>query len=443
MKTTKINRAARLLSGIIALITFFSSCENVNDLQDLKNGKTIHKTEGYEAPVDEDGPITNVEEVISYYEGMEETKDEQPYTFIMNKYLDLAIFYLNGELSALELDTAVGGKVDIFRELVNMHNNIDPNIEYCDLGTTEFDSYFNNLYETMYAEIEQIPCIQDYEDIAVGFAEADGGGEMILEEDEPTLTIGGTVYSKVELLRVYEKGIALPYEYEDEYEDIDDPDPEILYLDNEANNLISPRKGLRYRLLALWPRTIRYRNYKCPNITRMQQAMASWREADNYYINFSQISDNGWNRFTWGIGCNYHLCLSKETDPNCGGSSTLCCVPWATIKTSPNSTNRNYLHELGHVLCFLHEMQRSDRDNYVRIKYDNIKCGYKSQFWKQCSSTALPICTFDFQSVMMYGQYAFNKNGQKTIECIDGSTYNQGTTISSKDRAAVRSVYHW
>ena len=88
-------------------------------------------------------------------------------------------------------------------------------------------------------------------------------------------------------------------------------------------------------------------------------------------------------------------------------------------------------------------MQRPDRDNYVRINYDNIKCGYKSQFWKQCSSTALPICTFDFQSVMMYGQYAFNKNGQKTIECIDGSTYNQGTTISSKDRAAVRSVYHW
>ena len=429
-----------LFCGLTLLGTIFTACENVNEFEQNDNNDAIRKTGGDSAPAEEE--ITE-EDILTFYADLENMKNDQPYTYIMNKYLDLATFYLNGELSALELDTAVIGKIDLFQGLVNQNNLQNEHLEMNNLGETEFDGYFNDLYESMYSEIEQIPCIQNYEDIAVGFAEADGGEEMLLEDDEPTLTIGGTVYSKVELLRVYEKGIALPYEYEDEYEDIDELDPEILDIDEDANNLLSPRKGLRYRLLALWPRTIRYRNYKCPNLTKMQQNMAAWREADNYYINFSQISDNGWNRFTWGIGCNYHLCLSKETDPNCGGSSTLCCVPWATIKTSSGSSNRNYLHELGHVLCFKHEMQRSDRDNYVRINYDNIKNGYKSQFWKQCSSTALPICTFDFQSVMMYGQYAFHKNGQKTIECIDGSTYNQGSTISSKDRTAVRSIYHW
>ncbi len=422
----------------------FPSCDKIYSLDDPHKPNSIRK-ENDSAPAEYE--ITE-EDIITFYCDLEDMKGEQPYTYIMNKYLDLATFYLMGTISSLEIDTVVIGKIEILQTIVNAYNESDEHLELCALGETEFDIYFNDLYEAMYAEIEQISCIQNYENIAIGFAEADGGEEMILEENEPTLTIGGTVYSKVELLRVYEKGIALPYEYEDEYEDIDDPAPEIIDLDEDANNLSNPRMGLRYRLLALWPRTIRYRIYKskCPNLQLLQQAMVAWTIADNYFINFSQISDNGWNRFTWGIGCNYHLCVSKETDPNCGGSSSICCVPWATMKISSGPHIRPYLHELGHVLCFVHEAQRADRDNYIRINYDNIKSGYKSQFWKYCSAIALPICTFDYKSIMMYSQNAFSKNGQNTIDRTDGVQnwyYPNQISLSSKDVTAVRNVYHY
>ena len=90
-------------------------------------------------------------------------------------------------------------------------------------------------------------------------------------------------------------------------------------------------------------------------------------------------------------------------------------------------------------------MQRYDRDEKIRINYENIKAGYQSNFWKYPSCIALPICPFDFESIMMYSQTAFSKNNiNHTIDRIDGesSTYSPGTTLSYRDGVAIRYLYH-
>merc|ERR1712001_518769 len=68
------------------------------------------------------------------------------------------------------------------------------------------------------------------------------------------------------------------------------------------------------------------------------------------------------------------------------------------------------VHEFIHALGFWHEHVRPDRDNYVRILWDNIKPGPgpKWQFEKQTHS--LLFGSYDGKSVMHYGSKGFSKN---------------------------------
>lgn len=388
----------------------------------------------------------NEQEILEFYELHEDLKSDHPYTFIVNKYIDLALNYF-GELDyPIEIQYSLEeGKIQDFVNVFDLYNE---HYEQDELESSDLDRYFNFLYETMFDEINQMPIVVSYADMAKNFAEADGDGEIILEDEEPTITIGGAPYSKLELLYLSEYNIHLPCEEEDEHIDVEEHFEPISLdeLENSETNNVAPRHALRYKLRALWPQKIRYRNYKnkCPNIARMQSCMQEWSSADNNYIYFEQIPDNGWNRFSWGIGCNYHLCLSRETDSNCAGSASVGCVPWATIKMSTSALRRSYLHELGHVLCLMHEIQRADRDVSVIVNYDNIKCGYKSNFWKKLSSTALPMGYFGFSSVMMYGPYAFAKPGcGQTIERIEGGPeYSLGSGLSEDDIRCIRIIYH-
>lgn len=83
-------------------------------------------------------------------------------------------------------------------------------------------------------------------------------------------------------------------------------------------------------------------------------------------------------------------------------------------------------HELMHALGFFHEQARPDRDNYVRINWENIKDGKASQFKKQRKSAMNTFgMGYDYDGVMHYGEYDFSKKrwgaGKlKTIEVIGG-----------------------
>merc|ERR1711872_441653 len=70
-------------------------------------------------------------------------------------------------------------------------------------------------------------------------------------------------------------------------------------------------------------------------------------------------------------------------------------------------------HEFLHAAGFIHEHQRTDRDNYVTIDFNNVRRDMASNFQKQRSDFL--NTGYDYGSVMHYGRTAFSFNGRPTI----------------------------
>ncbi|KAH7706522.1 CBN-NAS-6 protein [Aphelenchoides avenae] len=103
------------------------------------------------------------------------------------------------------------------------------------------------------------------------------------------------------------------------------------------------------------------------------------------------------------------------------------------------------LHETMHSLGFWHEHSRADRDDHIRIQWENILPGMDSQF--DIISSALQDTLgidYDYRSIMHYDSAAFSKNGKNTIETkVDGFTSVIGTAmdLSELDVAKINRLY--
>ncbi|XP_069077860.1 embryonic protein UVS.2-like [Pleurodeles waltl] len=101
-------------------------------------------------------------------------------------------------------------------------------------------------------------------------------------------------------------------------------------------------------------------------------------------------------------------------------------------------------HELNHVLGFVHEQTRSDRDEYVDIIWKYIPQVYVSNFVKVEPETNNLGLAYDYSSVMHYGRYAFtNTSGQPTILPKPDSTQDIGQRygLSSLDIVKINKLY--
>ncbi|XP_014829134.1 PREDICTED: meprin A subunit alpha-like [Poecilia mexicana] len=68
-------------------------------------------------------------------------------------------------------------------------------------------------------------------------------------------------------------------------------------------------------------------------------------------------------------------------------------------------------HELLHALGFYHEQSRSDRDDYVKIWWDEIEEGKGHNFNKYEDDFITDLNTpYDYESIMHYRPFSFNKN---------------------------------
>ncbi|XP_066510234.1 high choriolytic enzyme 1-like [Hoplias malabaricus] len=98
-------------------------------------------------------------------------------------------------------------------------------------------------------------------------------------------------------------------------------------------------------------------------------------------------------------------------------------------------------HELLHALGFNHEQTRSDRDNHIRVVWENIIDNMKYNFNK--INTLNQGTPYDYNSVMQYHRTAFSKNGQPTMVPIPNSniSFGQATQMSSNDITRLNRLY--
>ncbi|KAK9531762.1 hypothetical protein VZT92_011168 [Zoarces viviparus] len=98
-------------------------------------------------------------------------------------------------------------------------------------------------------------------------------------------------------------------------------------------------------------------------------------------------------------------------------------------------------HELLHSLGFYHEQNRSDRDGYVRINWDNLHTYLKLNFEKKITNNL--NTPYDYTSVMHYGRTAFGKNGKETITPIPDSSVaiGQRDEMSKIDILRINRLY--
>ncbi|XP_055523112.1 hatching enzyme 1.2 [Wyeomyia smithii] len=103
------------------------------------------------------------------------------------------------------------------------------------------------------------------------------------------------------------------------------------------------------------------------------------------------------------------------------------------------------VHELMHAVGFLHEQNRSERDDWVQIQTQNIQRGTETNFVKAKSGTTDAFgVQYDYGSVMHYSATAFSSNGKPTIIAkypLSGTKMGQREGFSRSDVEKVNRMY--
>ncbi len=100
-------------------------------------------------------------------------------------------------------------------------------------------------------------------------------------------------------------------------------------------------------------------------------------------------------------------------------------------------------HEIMHALGFIHEQNRLDRDAYVSIAWDNVIESAKINF-ERFPENLMKVSgrsPFDYESLMIYPQNSFSKNGQDTLLSAPGNRILPSRQLSPKDRQRLNEVY--
>ena len=111
-------------------------------------------------------------------------------------------------------------------------------------------------------------------------------------------------------------------------------------------------------------------------------------------------------------------------------------------RVSGCQTHGIIVHEIGHAIGLWHEQSRPDRDWFLNIHWENIMAGQNRQFEKRYNVDYQGE-SYDYQSVMHYGEYIFSKNGRKTIspKKSHGSINSHHVRLSQSDIRQINRMY--
>jgi len=132
------------------------------------------------------------------------------------------------------------------------------------------------------------------------------------------------------------------------------------------------------------------------------------------------------------INSNVNACYSNVGDLQQGAQ---------TVNVVAGCGYGGIIHELTHAIGLWHEQSRIDRNQYVRINWNNIKASAKHNF-NQHISDGVDVGHYDYNSLMHYGAYYFSINGQATITPLNGNAHiGQRNGLSQGDIAAINAMY--
>ena len=180
----------------------------------------------------------------------------------------------------------------------------------------------------------------------------------------------------------------------------------------------------------LWPNGVVYFtiNASVPNQARVQDAIAHIqantgirilpRTNQANYIEIVSNGNEGWSSSAIGMRGGRQLLRFAD------GHS------WQIL-----------VHEFCHALGVYHEQSRSDRDNFVEIKWDNIQDDAVGNFQKAPGS--VDYGDYDYGSLMHYPRTSFAKDSSKPtiVPKQAGVTIGQRNGLSFGDRQAIAQIY--